>query len=342
MIRTVLGTGGIGSGVLYALEGNADLGRNESRLASKLPDRDFCKQHIILHYVATFLTAWDRASRVFPIGAVGRDEVGDGLKKEMHRAGMNVKYVQSLRGTPTMFSVCFLYPDKSGGNLTEKNSASERVRPSHIRSAAKELKRARGRGMVLAAPEVPLETRTALLRMGRKNGALTMASFVAEDAKEIRRRKLLKDVDVVAVNLDEAAAIADVKPSSSPRRIAEACIGPLKDKCPGLKWSITLGNKGAYAYSAGTLERQPALRVKVVNTAGGGDASLAGLMIGCARDLPFLGRNGPTCAKLARLISAMSVTSADTIHFGITPKSLRAFAAKHGQTEMARFLNAGT
>ena len=48
----IFGTGGIGSGVIYHLESDRPLGRNESRMAHKLEQEDFCKLHIILHYVS--------------------------------------------------------------------------------------------------------------------------------------------------------------------------------------------------------------------------------------------------------------------------------------------------
>ena len=53
----IVGVGGIGSGIFFALEGNHTLGRNESRTATLLPVRDYCKLHIVLHYVAKLLGA---------------------------------------------------------------------------------------------------------------------------------------------------------------------------------------------------------------------------------------------------------------------------------------------
>ena len=44
----VVGTGGIGSGILFRFSDNITLGRNESRLAELMDVRDFCKLHIIL------------------------------------------------------------------------------------------------------------------------------------------------------------------------------------------------------------------------------------------------------------------------------------------------------
>ena len=38
--------------MVYALQGDHELGRNESRLGELLDSRDYCKLHIALHYIA--------------------------------------------------------------------------------------------------------------------------------------------------------------------------------------------------------------------------------------------------------------------------------------------------
>lgn len=51
----MIGTGGIGSGMFFALQGNHTLGREESRAGVFLDRRDYCKLHIISHYVKVLL-----------------------------------------------------------------------------------------------------------------------------------------------------------------------------------------------------------------------------------------------------------------------------------------------
>ena len=125
--RTVLGTGGIGSGVIYRLQGTHDLGRNESRLARRVDQRDFCKLHIIFHYVAVLCRDLGLPVRVWPVGAVGRDAEGEALLAQMQQAGLQLKYVRVLPDARTLYSVCYQFPDGSGGNLTELNSASGKL-----------------------------------------------------------------------------------------------------------------------------------------------------------------------------------------------------------------------
>src|SRR6476646_3636951 len=90
----IVATGGIGSGIFFLLDGNETLGRNESRMAQLLPYKDYCKQHIILHYISVLLGAKkDGAFQAYPIGNVGNDAMGQRLLHLMKAAGMDTSHV---------------------------------------------------------------------------------------------------------------------------------------------------------------------------------------------------------------------------------------------------------
>ena len=65
---------------------------------------------------------------------------------------MDVRFLDAVHDAPTLQSVCFQYPDGSGGNITTCDSAAARI-------GAPDLDRVAGlvdaRTIVLAAPEVP-------------------------------------------------------------------------------------------------------------------------------------------------------------------------------------------
>ena len=48
----VLGIGGIGVGMLFHTDINETLGRSESRLVELSEAKDYCKLHIVFHYIA--------------------------------------------------------------------------------------------------------------------------------------------------------------------------------------------------------------------------------------------------------------------------------------------------
>jgi sugar/nucleoside kinase (ribokinase family) len=100
---------------------------------------------------------------------------------------------------------------------------------------------------------------------------------------------------------------------------------------PHIRIAITNGKRRTYIVDRGRMTTLPALRVAAANTAGAGDAFLAGLVCGQILGLPFSHGSGLTAASFARLCAAFSVTSTDTIHLGFSLKTLRRFAAEHGE-----------
>jgi len=189
--------------VFFALSGNHTLGREESRGGRFLDRRDYCKLHIIAHYVQTLLGP---RFETMPLGKVGDDETGRALLAEMQDAGMNVRYVACSPGEQTLYSLCFIYPDGSGGNLTTDDSASSEVDGAFIRTAEVEFSRHAGRGIALAAPEVALEAREAVLDLGTQYDFVRVASFTTEEMRGVVDSGLLQKVNLLGVNLEEAAA----------------------------------------------------------------------------------------------------------------------------------------
>jgi hypothetical protein len=161
--EALIGTGGIGTGTFFLLEGDHTLGREESRGGRFLDRRDYCKLHIVCHYVLALLGT---RLRVLPIGRLGQDEAGRELRREMEEAGLELSYVRELADRPTLSSFCFLYPDGTGGNLTTADSACAAVDRAAVEEAAPDFAFWRGRGIALAEPEVPLEPRMRLLELG--------------------------------------------------------------------------------------------------------------------------------------------------------------------------------
>lgn len=173
----MIGTGGIGTGMFFLLEGDHTLGRNESRLGEWVPYKDYCKLHIISHYAAVLLGAKKSDFEVIAIGKVGDDEPGHRMIGEMKGVGMDVSHVDILSDASTLYSVCFQYPDSTGGNITTSNSASGKLTMETIIDAVKNIQPPEEAALFLAAPEVPVEARIALLKEGRKRKGLNVASF---------------------------------------------------------------------------------------------------------------------------------------------------------------------
>jgi ribokinase len=319
----VVATGGLGSGIFLALEGNATLGREESRPAELLDQRDYCKLHIVCHYVAKLLGP---GFPVVPIGKVGDDDAGRAVRAELSRVGIDTDHVTGS-ALPTLFSVCFLYPDGDGGNLTTSRSASSDVSGVDVQRARPILERYRDHGVAIALPEVPLAARAELLRLGRDHGFLRVAGVVTGEMAEARDSGMLADVDLLAVNLHEACAlVGDRAPGSSPADDVGAAVRELSRRNDRLSVVVTAGSDGSWTWDGHRLEHAPALPVDVVNTAGAGDAHLAAVVAGLVRGLDLAAAN-----SYAAVVSGLAVTSRHTINPEIDAASVADAAERHGR-----------
>jgi sugar/nucleoside kinase (ribokinase family) len=319
--RAMIGVGGIGSGVFFALNGNHTLGREESRSGRFLERRDYCKLHIIAHYVKTLL---DPEFITIPIGKVGDDEVGRRLLGEMKEAGLDVRYVRPCPGEQTLSSICLIYPDGSGGNLTVDNSACDRVDAAFVGEAEPEFARFAGCGVALAAPEVPLAARERLLQLGTAYRFLRVASFVSAEIGPAIEMGLFSSLDLLGINVDEAATAAGISAEGRPPlSVVEAAIKVLRSVNPAMLISITAGKHGSWSWDGASLVHVPAFLAQVVSTAGAGDAHLAGIIVGLVAGLALA-----QAQELGTLVAALSVTSPHTIAPEVERQSLRAFAAR--------------
>lgn len=280
----IIGVGGIGFGILFETDNNRTLDRNESRMAVLSDARDYCKQHIILHYVATVLAG---QMDVRAIGMVGSDPEGSRLLREMEDAGIQTAMVSRSLDHPTMYGVCLLYPDKCVCNITTSNSACDLVTADFISDNL----RTQGikmdeRTLILAAPEVPVASRLSLLRAGKMHKATCAASVLVDEVEEFRTGGGFEYCDVLAVNETEAKAIAGAS-TSDLITIVKECGNYLHGINPDLKLLVTCGKNGSYSNVGGTIEHLPAGPAIPISTAGAGDAYLAGVLCGLALDLPF-------------------------------------------------------
>jgi sugar/nucleoside kinase (ribokinase family) len=348
----MMATGGIGHGMLLLLEGDRTLGRDESRTAALQKARDYCKLHIISHYAAVLLRDPARPRfEVIPIGGVGDDPDGTRLMDEMARAGMLMDEVRVIPGADTLFSVCFQYPDRSGGNITTARSASGQITADDVEAACARHPRGAGRELFLAVPEAPLAARLRLLGIGRERGAFTAASVLAIEAEAFVGMGGLELTDLLAVNSDEARAFAasggrvgSAGSAAAPipsADAAEACAAAVEARSPGIMLAVTDGANGCYGFQGGRLRHRPGIPMNAVSTAGAGDAFMAGTLAGLACGLPFMaepGAPGLSCAlDLGTAVAAMSVASPHTIHDGITAATLREFIQEKGLAEGPAF-----
>ena len=317
--KLMIGTGGIGSGMFFKLNGDHTLGREESRSGYFLDQKDYCKLHIISHYVQTLL---GKDFQVIPVGKVGHDDVGKRLLNEMKEVGFVMDYVEQSLKDQTLFSFCFIYPDGSGGNMTTSDSACSNVDSAFVANAESKFIQFFGQGIALAAPEVPMDARIKLLDYGTTYKFFRVASFTSEEMEKIVKSDVLRQVDLLGINLDEAAAAVGMSVHDHiPKSIIETAVSTFTQINPDMLVSVTQGKEGSWSWNRSELTHVPVFQVQVQNTAGAGDAHLAGLIVGLT-----IGLSMEEAQQLATLTGASSVESPHTINHKTDKTALRIIA----------------
>lgn len=321
--RQLVGVGGLGTGMFFALEGDRTLGRNESRLGSLLDVRDYCKLHIVTHYVAKLLGASQGRFPVVPIGKVGDDAAGAFVLRELRAVGIDTRFVEVVAGKPTLFSVCFQYPDGSGGNITTGNSAAAELSEQDIDRAESLFQSVGPRTIALLVPEAPLASRHHFLVVARQKGVFSAASFVSGEIADAKRLGMFDQLSLVSLNEEEAAELVgeDFTPDS-PEVLLDRLFRLVVSTYPQLGVVMSAGKKGAYFIDRSGWSHSPSPRVEVASTAGAGDCLLGGVLAAMAAGipLPHAGRRTVTQLGLENaldfgvLLASYKVSSPHTIH----------------------------
>ncbi|HLH37452.1 MAG TPA: PfkB family carbohydrate kinase [Alloacidobacterium sp.] len=336
----VVGVGGIGTGIILALEGDHTLGRNESRLGEMLDARDYCKLHIVEHYIAVLMGATNGLFRVFAIGNVGGDPAGDALLQEMADVGIDTSYVCVEPDRSTLYSICFQYPDRSGGNITTSNSAARELNSDQLSACRNTLAAAGGSGVALCLPEVPMEARQEFLQIATECGSYRVASFLAGEMELIRKLGLLSQVDLLALNHEEAAALAGLYfPATDRSWLLDGCSQAGRAANPAMKMIVSAGADGVYVFEEDTWSHHAAAPMDAISTAGAGDALLAGVIAGLSAGMPLTNIrstsnrsncNAGAAIDLGLVLACFSLTSPHTIHPEVEMESLLSFAKEKG------------
>lgn len=329
----IIGTGGIGVGMLFQSHQTETLGRSESRAVSLSTAKDYCKQQIVLYYSTALLNG---KIPVYPIGYVGSDSSGSLIKAQMRQEGMNVDFIAQSSEHPTTISICLQYPDKETCNFTADNSASVLVTPDFILNAMREIG-IDDKTIVCAIPEVPATSRAEMIKFAKEKGALTVLSVPASEAGDFMRLSVYRHVDILAVNQEEAQAIAKCKETD--RKLVIRLAQVLQKLNSDIMILMTCGKEGAYTYVGNSCEKVPPLTGKVKNTTGAGDAFLGGTLAGIAYGMELqkgvddevFGKSPlKTAPELGTICAGMAVECEDSIAFQVTPKTIKDKIEKMG------------
>jgi sugar/nucleoside kinase (ribokinase family) len=307
----IVGTGGLGVGVIYQMDGNHPIGKSESRKAFLQPYQDFCKIHIILHYVSKLIQDLSIPVPVFPISGLGVDANGNKILNLLEKVGMKLDLVKSLNDRSTLSCICQNYPDGSSSNITEGASACDTLN-ENLFPEIKTIFDAKT--LFVAAPEVPIEFRQSLLQKAKYAGAFTLASYTSGEIKNTPNLNF-DNVNVLLLNYDETCAFLAVEPELSIEELLQKIPQKLHGFLNQSHFIFTNSKEGVYHFHKKEINKLTPHAFPSKNTAGAGDAFFSGILFGLLKGCSIFSSQNECAMGWGLLFSRISVESTDTIAF---------------------------
>ncbi len=233
-------------------------------------------------------------AEVVMVSKVGDDMLGEGVLGNFRAAGVDTRHVGVVAGQST--GTATILVNEAGENLILiVKGANGDLTPADVAAAADDLVAC---DLILLQLEVPLETVTATLELGRRRGVRTMLN--PAPAVQTLDRDKARLATFIAPNETELAILTGMSVESE-EEIAAAARRLVGDA--GQTAIVTLGARGALVATPAGLRRVPPVKVAAVDTTGAGDAFIGSFARYLASGLDL-----DAALELASLYAADSVT----------------------------------
>lgn len=208
---------------------------------------------------------------------VGDDADGRALADDLARQAVGTALLRRDPGARTAAYVALLEP---GGELHV--GAADMAALDRIGEADADRAAARQPDWIFADCNCPAGVLVRLARLARGEGRLAVDAVSVAKAERLPAR--LDGIDLLFLNLDEAAAILD----ADRRNLAPATAVRGLHERGAAAVVLTLGRDGALAGGEhGGVHHIPAMAADVVDVTGAGDALIAGCLAGLLRGRPL-------------------------------------------------------
>lgn len=225
------------------------------------------------------------------IGAVGLDDNGDILKKNLKLMSVQYEHIKTINDKPT--GVALIMVNDTGDNsIVVIPGANSELQASDVKDSwFKDVE------MVICQLEIPIKTVEAVLKTAKRLGVKTVLNPAPAQSLS---NELLKYVDLLIPNETEFESITGISLETDEDLIK----GYNVIKFLGIKEIIvTLGSKGASYYNGHELLYVNAKKVKAIDTTAAGDSFIAGVCDGLTRGL-----NMQEALELGTKVAAITVT----------------------------------
>lgn len=244
------------------------------------------------------------------LACVGDDPFADSAERLYAREGVATDHVHRISGTNTGVGMVTLLP--SGENsIVGHLGANLQLHPHHVEKFEPVIARS---DILMSQLEVPLQSVTRALELGRKHNVLTILNPAPG---QTLRPDALAYVDVLTPNENETRILLGLPPDDSTP--TEDLAGRLLEL--GVETIIvTRGEEGSLIVTSQGNEAVPATPVQALDVTGAGDSFNAALAVGLSEDQDL-----PAAVKQANRAGAYTTTHLGVIDGLPTRAELRDF-----------------
>jgi sugar/nucleoside kinase (ribokinase family) len=251
---------------------------------------------------------------------LGDDENGRALLEDLKRLQIDTEQVTILGGHATAEYVAVLQPDGDLAVGLANMAIFDSMTPPLLRKAWPDLSSA----WILADCNMPSETLHELIDLARRQSVMLALDGVSTP-KVMRLPQGLAGVGVLFLNLDEAQALLG-QSSLSPEAAAEALLARGAQRVV-----LTLGERGLIATDRSGAARVGAIKAKVADATGAGDALIAATLVAMLD-----GRSLAEAARLGTAAAALTIESTASVRPDLSLPLLETTLSRRAQHPIER------
>ena len=229
---------------------------------------------------------------------IGDDVFGNLYREEFRKNNFNMDYIKVIKNKSNGIAVINI--DENGRNTIVVYPGSSRsLTPEIIKE---NLEMVLSHTIIMTQLEIPVETAEYIAQ--KKTGKNIFILNPSPVDKNYDYSQLLKNVDILMPNEVELSQLVNIEI----KEIQDVREASAKLIAAGIKnMVVTLGNKGVFIKNSSIEQYIPALDVKVVDTAGAGDAFAGAFMFDYSKTLDIV-----KAANFANKVATISVTRPGT------------------------------
>lgn len=226
------------------------------------------------------------------IGKIGRDPVGEHMRREMDDLGACPQWI--FGDTPTGQCMVLISPDGERTMATFLGAAVELTDPEITPEMLAGYDLLHVEGYLVQNHELI----RGAIRKARQAGlivSLDMASYnVVEENRDFLHELIAGGVDILFANEEEARVFTGLEPDEAALQLAGMCDTVV----------VKVGERGSRIARSGELIPVEAVPAEVVDTTGAGDLYATGFLYGWSRGLP-----PAECGAIGSLVAAQAIST---------------------------------